>query len=39
VKQRSDQEWQLRHSVKVEIEGQEKPALMAQWLSLAVVPI
>lgn len=38
VKQRSDQEWQLRHGVKVEIEGQEKPALMAQWLSLAVVP-
>ena len=39
VKQRSDKEWQLRHGVEVEIEGQDKPALIAEWLSLAVVPV
>ena len=38
VKQRSENEWQLRHGVQVEIEGQEKPALIAEWLSLAIVP-
>ncbi|MEQ3722975.1 MaoC family dehydratase [Alcanivorax sp.] len=37
VKQRSDNEWQLRHGVQIEIEGQEKPALIAEWLSLAIV--
>lgn len=38
VKQRSKSEWQLRHGVTVEIEGQDKPALIAEWLSLAIVP-
>ena len=38
VKQRSESEWQLRHGVEVEIEGQDKPALIAEWLSLAIVP-
>lgn len=38
VKRRSDNEWQLRHGVQVEIEGQEKPALIAEWLSLVIVP-
>lgn len=38
VKQRSQSEWQLRHGVSVEIEGQDKPALIAEWLSLAIVP-
>ena len=38
VKRRSDNEWQLRHGVRVEIEGQEKPALIAEWLSLVIVP-
>ena len=37
VKQRSDNEWQLRHGVEVEIESQDKPALIAEWLSLAIV--
>ena len=37
VKQRSDNEWQLRHGVEVEIEGQDKPALIAEWLSLAII--
>ena len=37
VKQRSDKEWQLRHGVEVEIEGQDKPALIAEWLSLAII--
>ena len=38
VKRRSDNEWQLRHGVQVDIEGQEKPALIAEWLSLVIVP-
>ena len=38
VKQRSESEWQLRHGVTVEIEDQDKPALIAEWLSLAIVP-
>ena len=37
VKRRSDNQWQLRHGVHVEIEGQKKPALIAEWLSLVVI--
>ncbi|MEQ3634990.1 MaoC family dehydratase [Alcanivorax sp.] len=37
VKRRSDNKWQLRHGVHVEIEGQKKPALIAEWLSLVVI--
>ena len=32
--QRSPLEWQSRKAVTVEIEGEEKPALVAEWLSL-----
>ena len=38
ISQRSDNEWQLRHNVSVEIEGHDKPALIAEWLSLAIIP-
>lgn len=34
---RSDTEAMLRHAVTVEIEGQVKPALAADWLTLAVL--
>ncbi len=32
--QRSAKEWQSRKAVTVEIEGEDKPALVAEWLSL-----
>jgi acyl dehydratase len=35
--QRSAKEWQSRKSVIVEIEGEAKPALIADWLSLYVL--
>jgi len=35
--QRSGKEWQSRKAVTVEIEGEEKPALVAEWLSLYVM--
>jgi acyl dehydratase len=35
--QRSAREWQMRSAVTVEIEGEEKPALIADWLSLYVM--
>ena len=34
---RSAREWQSRKAVTVEIEGEDKPALVADWLSLYVV--
>lgn len=30
-------QWQLKYAVKVEIEGEEKPALMAEWLTMQFV--
>ena len=30
-------QWLLRHTVTVEIEGQDRPALVAEWLGLMVV--
>ena len=35
--QRSAKEWQSRKAVTVEIEGEDKPALVAEWLSLYVL--
>jgi acyl dehydratase len=35
--QRSEREWQSRKAVTVEIEGEDKPALVADWLSLYVM--
>jgi acyl dehydratase len=37
VKRRSEREWQLTYEVSVEIEGEEKPALAAQWLTMQVM--
>ncbi len=34
---RSPREWLLSHEVTVEIEGTEKPALAAQWLTMVVM--
>ena len=34
VDEKAPGQWLLRHSVTVEIEGEEKPALTAQWLGL-----
>lgn len=35
--ERAPGQWLLQYGVKVEIEGEEKPALMAEWLSMQVV--
>ena len=34
VEEKAPGQWLLRHSVTVEIEGEEKPALSAEWLGL-----
>ena len=35
--QRSEREWQLAYDASVEIEGVQKPALAAQWLTMQVM--
>ena len=35
--ERNPGQWMLKYDVSVEIEGEAKPALMAQWLTLQVV--
>jgi acyl dehydratase len=35
--QRSDKEWMMRYGVSIEIEGKDKPALIADWLTLSAV--
>ena len=30
-------QWTLKYAVKVEIEGEEKPALMAEWVTMQFV--
>jgi acyl dehydratase len=37
VTPRSPREWQLRHDVSVEVEGTQKPALAATWLTMQVM--
>jgi acyl dehydratase len=37
VEQKAPGQWLMRHTVTVEIEGLEKPALTAQWLGLMFV--
>jgi acyl dehydratase len=37
VEEKAPGQWLLRHLVTVEIEGEDKPALSAAWLSLMVV--
>ena len=36
VEEKAPGQWLLRHSVTVEIEGEDKPALSAQWLGLII---
>jgi acyl dehydratase len=36
VEEKAPGQWLLRHSVTVEIEGEDKPALTAQWLGLII---
>jgi acyl dehydratase len=33
--QRSDKEWMMRYSLSIEIEGLDKPAVVAEWLTLS----
>jgi acyl dehydratase len=35
--ERNPGQWMLKYGVTVEIEGEDKPALMAQWLTLQIV--
>jgi acyl dehydratase len=37
VTQRAEREWQLTYDVRIEIEGLQKPALAATWLTMQVV--
>ena len=37
VEEKAPGQWLLRHKVKVEIEGEDKPALAAEWLGLMFV--
>ena len=37
AKERLPGQWSFRYAVKVEIEGETKPALMAEWINLAVI--
>ena len=37
MEEKAPGQWLLRHTVTVEIEGEEKPALSAQWLGLMFV--
>jgi len=37
VDERSPGRWLLKYEVSVEIEGEEKPALLAEWLTMSVV--
>jgi acyl dehydratase len=36
VEEKAPGQWLLRHTVTVEIEGQDRPALVAEWLGLMV---
>lgn len=38
LEQKVPGQWLMRHQVTVEIEGQDKPALTASWLTLIFVP-
>jgi acyl dehydratase len=35
--EKAPNQWQFKYAVKVEIEGEEKPALMAEWISMQFV--
>ncbi|HBS30618.1 MAG TPA: nodulation protein NodN, partial [Parvularcula sp.] len=37
AEEKAPNQWQFKYAVKVEIEGEEKPALMAEWISMQFV--
>ncbi|MCY4265646.1 MAG: MaoC family dehydratase [Gammaproteobacteria bacterium] len=37
AEEKNPQQWLLKHNVTVEIEGEDKPALIAEWLGMTVV--
>ena len=37
AEEKNPNQWLLKHSVTVEIDGEEKPALIAEWLGMSVV--
>jgi acyl dehydratase len=37
VEEKAHGQWLMRHNITVEIEGEQKPALTAQWLGLMIV--
>jgi acyl dehydratase len=37
VEEKAPGQWLMRHNITVEIEGEQKPALTAQWLGLMIV--
>ena len=38
VQERSPGQWQSTYNVTVEIEGEDKPALVAEWVFIALIP-
>ena len=37
AKERLPGQWSLKYAAKIEIEGEDKPALMAEWLTMQIV--
>jgi len=37
AEEKNPNQWLLKHAVTVEIEGEDKPALIAEWLGMTVV--
>ena len=37
AEEKNPNQWLLKHSITVEIDGEEKPALVAEWLGMSVV--
>ncbi len=37
AEEKKPKQWLLKHNVTVEIEGEEKPALIAEWLGMSVI--
>jgi acyl dehydratase len=39
IEQKAAGQWLMSHNVTVEIEGEDKPALSAVWLTLIIIPL
>ncbi|MDA1371232.1 MAG: MaoC family dehydratase [Proteobacteria bacterium] len=37
AEEKKPKQWLLKHNVTVEIEGEEKPALIAEWLGMSII--